>query len=168
MAKEFNFCCVGFLFLWTPSLCVFFHLDGDSTTKGIRLLTSNRTRSGQVEIYHDGSWEAICFDKWDIHDAFVACRQLGFGGAEAITKETRPNHRSLKSVHCKGNEDTLGDCITDWKRANCDQDYAGVRCSGKLIEWQPKNREMFKISSNSKLLFRLWYVNSVGTLREET
>lgn len=98
------------------------------------MLASNRTRSGQVEIYHDGSWEAICFDKWDIHDAFVACRQLGFGGAEAITNETRPYRRSLKSVHCKGNEDTLGDCITDWKRARCDYDYAGVRCSGKLIE----------------------------------
>lgn len=106
-------------------------IDGGSTTKGIRLLASNRTRSGQVEIYHDGSWEAICFDKWDIHDAFVACRQLGFGGAEAITKETRPNPKSLKSVHCKGNEDTLGDCITDWKKANCDHDYAGVRCSAE-------------------------------------
>ncbi|XP_067052699.1 deleted in malignant brain tumors 1 protein-like isoform X2 [Acropora muricata] len=106
-------------------------LDGGSTTKGIRLLTSNRTRSGQVEIRLDGSWEAICFDKWDIHDAFVACRQLGFGGAEAITKETRPNRTSLKSVHCKGNEDTLGDCITDWKRTNCDHGYAGVRCSAE-------------------------------------
>ena len=70
----------------------------------------------------------------------MACRQLGFGGAEAIARETtRLNRGSLKSVHCKGNENTLGDCITDWNSTACGNGYAGVTCSGKHTAWELGN-----------------------------
>ncbi|XP_068722638.1 deleted in malignant brain tumors 1 protein-like [Montipora capricornis] len=104
--------------------------DKGRTTKAIRLRSSNRSRSGQVEIYYAGSWEAICFDSWNIHDAFVACRQLGYTGAdEIISKIPEHNQRALKNVHCIGNESTLADCITDWTSGTCSDGYAGVACS---------------------------------------
>ena len=87
-----------------------------------------------MEIYHSSSWEAICFDGWDIHDAFVACRQLGYSGAESITRETAASiTSSLKKVQCKGNEITLGDCDHDgWSVGSCSYGYAGVVCTGML------------------------------------
>lgn len=116
-------------FIVTPIL--FHQQDGGSTTKALRLRRFNETRSGQVEIYHGGSWETICFDGWDVHDAFVACRQLGYSGADGIKHETPANvQSSLKNVRCKGNENTLGDCIHDWSVGNCNHGYAGVICSG--------------------------------------
>lgn len=106
-------------------------IDGDSATKALRLGDGNGTHGGRVEIYYSGSWEAICFDGWDIHDAFVACRQLGYSGADSITSETGARiTSSLKRVQCKGNENTLGDCDHDgWSVGNCSYGYAGVICT---------------------------------------
>ena len=39
---------------------------------------SARPNEGQVEIFHDGVWHAICDADWNDNDAAVVCRQLGF------------------------------------------------------------------------------------------
>lgn len=33
---------------------------------------------GNVEILHDGSWGAICDDEWDLAEAKIICKQLGY------------------------------------------------------------------------------------------
>ena len=46
----------------------------------IRLADGNPT-AGRVEICLSGVWGRVCDDSWDIHDARVACRQLGLPSA---------------------------------------------------------------------------------------
>lgn len=36
------------------------------------------SNSGRLEIYHNGQWGTVCDDTFDMNDAHVACRMIGF------------------------------------------------------------------------------------------
>ena len=46
----------------------------------VRLRNGTEASNGRVEAVVDGSWGAICDFGWDIRDANVVCRQLGYQG----------------------------------------------------------------------------------------
>ncbi|XP_028408889.1 scavenger receptor cysteine-rich type 1 protein M130-like [Dendronephthya gigantea] len=104
-------------------------------------LISNNT--GRVEVYHDGQWGTICDINWDIHDAQVVCRQLGFPGAI----RTLPRHEVpdgfgkiwLNKLECTGRENNLSSCPgIDWvaRKVYCHHyKDAGVECGVKGVDY---------------------------------
>lgn len=90
---------------------------------------------GRVEVYHKKTWGTVCDDNWDISDARVVCRQLGFREAEtAIFGGSVPDGTGqiwLDNVGCTGNETSLSSCRHNkWGDHNCNhREDAGVRCA---------------------------------------
>ena len=92
-----------------------------------------------MEVFYNGSWGAICDDYWDINDARVVCRQLGYTYALRalrglnVTNNTTngTGHIWLDNVACTGSEQNLISCSHNrWGNHNCGQyDGAGVECS---------------------------------------
>ncbi|XP_030851620.1 deleted in malignant brain tumors 1 protein-like [Strongylocentrotus purpuratus] len=80
----------------------------------VRLVGGSNDAEGRVELMHDGSWGTICDDDWDLRDAKVVCRMLGFDGALDAPGSARFGQGSgripLKYVNCEGTEDNLADC----------------------------------------------------------
>ena len=93
--------------------------------------------TGRVEVFHDGKWGTICDDNWDIKDARVACRQLGYPDA---VKALRMDEVAaglgpiwLDEVNCSGKETNISGCAhAGWGKSDCYHfEDAGVKCSTK-------------------------------------
>ena len=98
-------------------------------------LSSNGT--GRVEVFYNGIWGTICDDFWDIRDAQVVCRQLGYQKAlQALQGYDVPSGSGqiwLDDVDCTGNERNLAGCShRKWGVHNCvHSEDAGVKCIPK-------------------------------------
>ena len=69
-----------------------------------------------MEVLYNGTWGTVCGDSWDLDDAAVVCRQLGyplvydfkldqdFDGVEGV------GNIVLDEVGCFGNESNIGFC----------------------------------------------------------
>ncbi|XP_028411952.1 adhesion G-protein coupled receptor G6-like [Dendronephthya gigantea] len=107
-------------------------------TASLRLkgpLSENGT--GRVEVFYNGTWGTICDDGWDINDARVACRQLGYEeavrplNANAWQVPSGSGNIWLGHVDCTGKEESLANCShAGWDHnVYCNHlEDAGVEC----------------------------------------
>ena len=90
-----------------------------------------------MEIFYNGNWGTVCDDSWDIKDARVVCRQLGFPYAVSAPHSARFGSGSgqvwLDNVGCSGSESTIVNCQhRGWGVEDCNHsDDASVVCSSK-------------------------------------
>ena len=55
-----------------------FLVVGNCTFGEMRIVGGQDEYEGRVEICIGGEWGTVCNENWDISDARVACRQLGY------------------------------------------------------------------------------------------
>ena len=94
-------------------------------------------------MYYNSTWGTVCDDEWDLNDAQVVCRELGFGLAIAAKSQATYGEGSdpiwLDNLNCNGTELTLGYCSHNgWGTHNC-QHYedASVRCFSSNGNFKP-------------------------------
>ena len=104
--------------------------------KSIRLQGPLSLRGvGRIEVFHNGVWGTVCDDTWDMMDARVACRELGYPNAAKALQGGLSIPGSgqiwLDGVHCTGNEQYLANCsLAHWGLHDCGHsEDAGVECS---------------------------------------
>ena len=101
----------------------------------MRLVNGQHDYEGRVEVYHGEVWGTVCDDGWDVNDATVVCRQLGFsyGAAQSLGSAFFGEGDSqvwLDDVACSGQENRLDECWhRRWGLENCGHgEDAGVSC----------------------------------------
>ena len=63
---------------------------------GIRLAGASRPTEGRVEVFSHGSWGTICGERFDMIDADVICKELGY--AKASSKKVTINKSADPSM----------------------------------------------------------------------
>ena len=105
------------------------------TTPGegeVRLVGGSGPHSGRVEVNHNGVWGTVCsLQNWDLQDAMVVCRQLGYGTAVSALSNVGSGPAWYYDVSCSGHEANLTQCSHTrlGRPAYCFQ--AGVICASE-------------------------------------
>lgn len=99
----------------------------------IRLRGGYDDASGRVELFNGVEWGTVCDDGWDIRDANVVCRQLGFGSAYEATHWADDGEGLgkilLTDLNCYGNESSIKNCRRKLHNNLCTHsEDAGVKC----------------------------------------
>ena len=88
----------------------------------VRLINGPNEHTGRVEVYTNSTggldnaeWGTVCDDSWDINDARVVCRQLGYPDAVSAPRYSRYGQGIgpiwLDDVACLGTEPDLFTCV---------------------------------------------------------
>ena len=92
----------------------------------------NINNEGRVEVFRSGAWQTVCDNGWDLNEADVACRQLGYEYAIRVLPRAAFGEGTggqwEATFSCTGSESRLEDCLTFSSSCSHSEDV-GVICS---------------------------------------
>ncbi|GBM85241.1 Lysyl oxidase 3A [Araneus ventricosus] len=103
----------------------------------IRLVGGRNPTEGNVEVFYRGRWGSICDDEWDIREAYIVCKMLGYNRAVRATFNSQFGRGRdliwMDNMFCTGREFRLDRCRFDgWGVHDCNHaEAAGVVCDGQ-------------------------------------
>ncbi|XP_019631612.1 PREDICTED: deleted in malignant brain tumors 1 protein-like [Branchiostoma belcheri] len=119
-------------------LVICYHFNVDSR---IRLVGGSSQSEGRVEVRPADSmtWGTVCHNQFDMKDADVVCKMLGYPSAQQVRNNAYfgPGRGPIfmDDLHCNGDETSLFNCsYPGWMihDLNCRYDQAaGVECTGE-------------------------------------
>ena len=86
-----------------------------------------------MEIFFDEEWTTVCDDSFNVDEALVVCKTLGYKGGrtegQKLPHPFGPGSGRVSKVDCHGGEALLKDC--DISRIYCEHhEDVGVVCMG--------------------------------------
>ena len=105
----------------------------------IRLSGSSSKTAGRVEVCVESVWTSLCDQSWDLSDAMVACRHLGYSPYGAMPTYGCYTEEQLSfgitSLNCNGLEQSLFNCShSNPSLHNCaSYNDAGLLCQGNVL-----------------------------------
>ena len=110
----------------------------NDTEGSVRLVGGNTLLEGRVEVFLLGQWGTVCDNYWDLADATVVCRQLGYLRAVEAPRSAIFGAGSGPSwyyrLYCTGSERRLTGCsksISNFGSACSHSRDAGAVCSSQ-------------------------------------
>ncbi|XP_023029009.2 lysyl oxidase homolog 2 [Leptinotarsa decemlineata] len=147
---------------------------------GIKLVGGRGEFEGNVEILHDGSWGAICDDEWDVTEARIICKQLGYPPEKAQPTANSyfgPAKRRfwMDNIYCDGTEEEISQCRFDgWGQNDCTStESAGVICDepeeeAKVTSLEVLKPKMVSLPENLKIRLRNGRIKTEGRVEIKT
>ena len=109
----------------------------------VRLVDGATSHEGRVEVFANGAWGTVCDDEFDINEANVICRMLGYSGAlGAFGGAYYGRGRGkilMDQLECAGDEVDIFDCPMNATIGghNCNhREDAGVECNSLQLNSQ--------------------------------
>lgn len=105
---------------------------------------------GRVEVLYNGVWGRICDHGWNLHEANLVCRQLGYNDAVLAAYnevfDKKAGVIGVTNVQCSGSEASITECAIRGKWgvvSSCSGGYdVGVMCTppGEKVKTVIKRR----------------------------
>ena len=132
-------CILNYLYGIIPYIgALYIHVGKISWKASMKLVNSTNV-GGRLVVHYNNTWGTVCDEGWDIRDAHVVCRMLGFHHAIDAKSAAFFGEGAgpvwLSNLQCSGNESDISACShSGWGVQNCGHNRdVGVVCTGEML-----------------------------------